>query len=418
MKPRNNTSHLAGEVLTIISLFHTTTAQQPGTSTPELHPQLSTSKCTTSGGCVTQDTSVVLDWGYRWLHTAEYTSCTTAAGAINATLCPDEATCAENCYIEGANYTAAGVSTSGSSLTLRQYMPSNTSQGVSGVSPRVYLLDNDSGNYVLLRLRGQELSFNVDLSTLPCGENGALYLAEMDASGGRAEYNTGGARYGAGYCDAQCPVPTFRNGTLNTASAGYCCNEMDILEANSRAAAFTPHPCADDGSNCDRGGCGLNPYSLGYPGYWAPGSGAVVDTSKPFTVVTQFVTDDETTTGTLSQIRRIYKQGNVTLPGAVSSTAAAPGGPDAINATWCASVDASAAEFGNLVAMGEALGRGMVLAFSIWNDNSQFMNWLDSGSNGPCSSTEGNPALIEENYPGTHVVFSNIAWGDIGSTTS
>jgi cellulase len=44
------------------------------------------------------------------------------------------------------------------------------------------------------------------------------------------------------------------------------------------------------------------------------------------------------------------------------------------------------------------------------------MNWLDSGSNGPCSETEGNPSDIVAKYPDTHVVFSNIRWGDIGST--
>lgn len=33
--------------------------------------------------------------------------------------------------------------------------------------------------------------------------NGALYLSEMDMSGGMNEYNPGAA-YGGGYCDAQC----------------------------------------------------------------------------------------------------------------------------------------------------------------------------------------------------------------------
>ncbi|KAK6532086.1 endoglucanase 1 [Orbilia ellipsospora] len=66
--------------------------------------------------------------------------------------------------------------------------------------------------------------------------------------------------------------------------------------------------------------------------------------------------------------------------------------------------------------MGQALARGMVLIFSIWNDAGQNMNWLDSGSSGPCSSTEGNPSTILANNPGTHVIFSNIRWGDIGST--
>ena len=38
------------------------------------------------------------------------------------------------------------------------------------------------------------------------------------------------------------------------------------------------------------------------------GKGMTVDTSKPFTVVTQFITSDNTSSGTLSEIRRIYVQ--------------------------------------------------------------------------------------------------------------
>ncbi|ROV96533.1 hypothetical protein VMCG_07777 [Cytospora schulzeri] len=388
------------------AFFQLATAQEPGTETPEVHPELTTFKCTTAGGCVVQNTSVVLDWNYRWIHTADYASCTTSSG-VNSTFCPDAATCAENCLIEGANYTAAGVTTSGSSMTMHQFMSSTS--GMSSVSPRIYLLDNDSGDYVLFQLLGQEITFDVDLSTLPCGENGALYLAEMDASGGRNEYNTGGAKYGSGYCDAQCPVGTWKNGTLNTDGSGYCCNEMDILESNRVAAAFTPHPCTEDNSACDSGGCGFNPYSLGYRNYWAPGG--TVDTTKPFKVITQFITDDGTTDGTLSEIRRIYQQGNVTVPSAIS----APSG-DSINSTWCSAVDSSVDEYGNLESMGQALGRGMVMAFSIWNDDSQYMSWLDSGSSGPCNGTEGSPNLIQKKAPGAHVVFSNIKWGDIGST--
>lgn len=270
----------------------------------------------------------------------------------------------------------------------------------SSVSPRLYLLGSDE-NYVMFKLLGQELSFDVDLSTLPCGENGALYFSEMDRTGGRNKDNTGGATYGSGYCDAQSPVQNWYNGTVNTSNKGYGCDEMDILEANSRANSFTPHPCLN--GNCDKGGCGFNPYASGYTNYYGPGM--KLDTSKPFTVVTRFATTDGTTSGTLSQITRHYIQNGQTIP------SAAPAG-DIITAAGCS----SAASFGGLTEMGAALGRGMVLAFSIWNDAGGNMNWLDSGSNGPCSSTEGNPSNILANNPDTRVIFSNIRWGDIGST--
>jgi cellulase len=133
---------------------------------------------------------------------------------------------------------------------------------------------------------------DVGLSDLPCGENGAFYLSEMaaDGSGGTG---SGGAGAGNGYCDAQCQ--------------GYCCNEMDILEANSQATAMTPHPCK--GSTCDRSGRGYNPYVSGQKGFWGPGK--TVDTSKVFTVVTQFAASG----GKLSQITRKYIQNGKRIGG-------------------------------------------------------------------------------------------------------
>ena len=52
-----------------------------------------------------------------------------------------------------------------------------------------------------------EFTFDVDVSNLPCGLNGALYFVSMDKDGGMAKYSTNkaGAKYGTGYCDAQCP---------------------------------------------------------------------------------------------------------------------------------------------------------------------------------------------------------------------
>ena len=50
-----------------------------------------------------------------------------------------------------------------------------------------------------------------DMFYMPCGLNGAVYFVEMDADGGEARAaasggsNQAGAKYGTGYCDAQCP---------------------------------------------------------------------------------------------------------------------------------------------------------------------------------------------------------------------
>ena len=77
----------------------------------------------------------------------------------------------------------------------------------TNIGSRVYLLDEDDSTYELYKLKNQEFTFDVDMSQLPCGLNGAVYLVEMDADGGMAKFptNKAGAKFGTGYCDSQCP---------------------------------------------------------------------------------------------------------------------------------------------------------------------------------------------------------------------
>jgi cellulase len=126
------------------------------------------------------------------------------------TVCPDEATCAKNCIVEGINdYASYGITTSGSNLNLHQLVNGNA------VSPRCYVLRENRAEYEMLKLTGNDLSFDVDSSKLPCGMNGALYLSEMSETGGRSKLNPGGATYGTGYCDAQCFIYPFVNGVVS-----------------------------------------------------------------------------------------------------------------------------------------------------------------------------------------------------------
>lgn len=108
----------------------------------------------------------------------------------------------------------------------------------------------------------------------------------MDADGGKSKYptNAAGAKYGVGYCDAQCPKDIkFIEGQGNVLNGkdfskggtwGTCCAEMDIWEANSISSAYTAHTCDHAGGYkcvndctspeasgvCDHGGCDHNPY--------------------------------------------------------------------------------------------------------------------------------------------------------------
>ena len=47
-------------------------------------------------------------------------------------------------------------------------------------------------------LKNHEFTFDVDVSKLPCGLNGALYFVAMDEDGGMSAYpnNNAGAKYG------------------------------------------------------------------------------------------------------------------------------------------------------------------------------------------------------------------------------
>ncbi|THG93016.1 hypothetical protein EW026_g8093, partial [Hermanssonia centrifuga] len=443
------------------SLLAVVYGQQAGTQQAETHPKLTSQQCTASG-CKSLSTAVVLDSNWRWVHTTSgYTNCYTG-NAWDASICSDPQTCATNCALDGADYSGTyGITTSGNALTLKFVTGSN-------VGSRVYLLADDS-HYQMFKLVNQEFSFDVDMSNLPCGLNGALYLSEMDADGGMAKYptNKAGAKYGTGYCDSQCPHDIkFINGEANilgwtgsdndpnsgTGQYGTCCSEMDIWEANNNAAAYTPHPCSVSGQTrcsgtdcgddatgnrysgvCDKDGCDFNSFRMGDQAFL--GKGMTVDTSSKFTVVTQFITADNTSTGALTEIRRLYIQnGNVVQNSKVNIP-----GIDAVNSitdNFCKQQKTAFgdqnyfATKGGLSAVGKALQTGMVLALSIWDDHAAEMLWLDSNyptnktastpgvARGTCSATSGDPKTVESVSASASVTFSNIKFGDIGTTYS
>ena len=190
------------------------TAQQIGTAIPEVHPRFPTYRCTLDGGCVEKNTSLVTDALSREFHAVDDRSISCASRPYPEDLCPDEQTCAQNCALEGVDYGSMGVLANGNAVTMRQYLFNGT--GYEAVTPRVYLLAEDEENYEMLRLVNQEISFDVDVSQLACGMNGALYLSEMFEDGSRSDVNVAGAAYGTGYCDAQCFTdPTWANGLVS-----------------------------------------------------------------------------------------------------------------------------------------------------------------------------------------------------------
>ena len=85
---------------------------------------------------------------------------------------------------------------------------------------------------------------------------------------------------------------------------------------------------------------------------------------------------------------------------------------------------------GGIKAMGDAMGRGMVLTMSLWDDDEVHMIWLDAvdpippkgekpkpgALRGTCSPTSGDPKVVQKEHPNAYVVYSDVKFGEIGST--
>jgi cellulose 1,4-beta-cellobiosidase len=444
-------------VATAVALIAVAQAQQVCDSTPEEHPALTWSKCTESG-CTEVSGSVVIDANWRWTHTEDGTNCYTG-NAWDTSICTDGATCAQECCVDGADYGATyGISTSGDELSL-QFVKEH--EYGKNIGSRVYLMESDD-TYQMFNLLGNEFTFDVDVSGISCGLNGALYFVSMDEDGGMSKYdgNAAGAKYGTGYCDSQCPRDVkFIDGRANSdgwepsesdenagvGGLGTCCAEMDIWEANDISTAYTPHPCQNNAQHscegdacggtysadrysgdCDPDGCDFNSYRQGNQTFYGPGAEFTVDTTKKMTVVTQFIGEG----GNLSEIKRFYVQDGVVIANSESQIEGIPG--NTITQDYC---DAQKEVFGDegsfnqnggLASMGEAVAAPMVLVMSLWNDHNSNMLWLDStfpvdasgpgAERGSCATDSGDPDETVDQHPDSTVLFSNIKFGPIGST--
>jgi len=177
----------------------------------------------------------------------------------------------------------------------------------------------------------------------------------------------------------------------------------------------------------------MNSYQLGDREFF--GMGKKVDSSKPVTLVTQFLTSDNTDTGDLVEIRRLYIQDGQVIENVQAKNV--PGQPDSITDKMCDdTVEAfndtksyTFAKNGGLKSMGQALQRGMVLTMSIWDDSLSRMLWLDGVKNqidkdeafpgvsrGPCPFESGAAKDLHTEAKTASVTFTDVKVGEIGST--
>jgi len=454
-----------------VTILAAADAQKVGKLNAEKNPVLSVSTCDESG-CKSQQQSVTIDSNWRWTHLdGEATNCFTG-NQWNKTACPDEETCWKNCVIEGASkeYEGTyGVHAKSDSLTLDFITQGPYSKNVGS---RTYLLDASGDEYQLFKLKNREFAFDVDASKLPCGLNGALYFVEMDADGGKSRHpkNEAGAKYGTGYCDAQCPhdlkwingvanignwTPQATDPNAGLGKYGTCCTELDMWEANSISTAYTMHACSvsqqtrcegiECGDNsgavtpeahrfdgvCDKNGCDFQTNRLGDKTFYGPGSNFKLDSTKKMTVVTQFVTDSGEDDGKVNEVRRFYMQDGKKIE--TPSLTVQGKQYDSITADFCQDWVETTKDGTNFLTKGgfdavdQSLEKGVVLVMSLWDDHFANMLWLDSiyptdstdptAYRGSCATTSGVAKDVETKNAKSSVTYSNIRSGPIGSTT-
>merc|ERR1712137_511863 len=171
----------------------------------------------------------------------------------------------------------------------------------------------------------------------------------------------------------------------------------------------------------DRNGCDINAFRFQVEDFYGPGSNFTVDTTKKFTIVTQF----HESGGKLTGVSQHYVQdgkkiehpnylglGNTETDDLCAKKAEAMNDRD------------SFAEFGGMAAVEASLKNGVTLVLSMWDDIDVHMNWLDSvmdgddasvlgQKRGTCDPKDGDPTTLREQYPESHVSYTNFKVRDI-----
>ncbi|GAB1317444.1 hypothetical protein MFIFM68171_07654 [Madurella fahalii] len=434
-------------------------AQQAGTLVNETHPRLQWTRCAANEGCQAVDGEVVMDANKRWIHKIDsYENCY-SGNDWDDSVCDTGEDCTSMCVLEGAEYIPVyGVNATNDSISLKlkTYI-----EFARNIGSRLFLMESKN-RYQMFTLLNNELAFDVDLSTVECGINSALYFVAMDADGGQARFptNKAGAEYGTGYCDADCPrdlkfvggkanmdpgwAPSQTDPDSGDGYFGACCPGFAVWNSNAHSFSMSSHTCPQEdyqicewyicdgtsfgpdvfGPRCDRMGCDYNPYRMGNKDFY--GKGKEVDTARKFTVVTQW-TEDKVTQFFIQDGRKI----DIPAP-----TWDGLPNHSGLTAELCEALPVVFGDDDLFVQNGgwkrhtSMLNQPMVLVMSIGLDHYAHNLWLDSlyppydndenspgKERGDCLPIEDNdPLVVENKHPNAKVVWSNIRFGPIGST--
>ncbi|KAI9617255.1 hypothetical protein H4Q26_013121 [Puccinia striiformis f. sp. tritici PST-130] len=301
--------------------------------------------CTTmrQWACKPVQGGLTIDANWRWTHKAGQ-DCYQGT-KWDPTICANGDDCAKNCAIEGADYEKdyGVVPTGTDSVTLKFVTNKN-------VGSRMYLLDASGQKYQMFMLKNKQFSFDVDVSKLPCGINGALYLLLWTP---------------------MVPVPSTELGTVT----------LSVLEISN---SLPERPIARAGRAKARSGY-----------------------QQKMTVTTQFVTKDNTDRGELSEIRRVYVQdGKVIQNEAVKIKGMTKPTADSLTEEFCTANKQMTGDEnhfgknGGLKRLGDSMAKGMSAD-------------TFGAKRGTCEANTGDPTTVRAANPDASVTFSNVKIGPI-----
>ncbi|KAL2882844.1 hypothetical protein SGCOL_001534 [Colletotrichum sp. CLE4] len=262
-----------------LTLASIVAAQKVGNLVPEEHPKLSWQNCSKSpngtNSCSTVDAEVVLDAEWRWVRNENSISNCYTGNQWDLAQCNTTASCTSTCALEGADAQSYkdgyGITTTGGNTLSQKFVTLNAFS--SNVNSRVFLLDPGGvDRYQTFMLMENELAFDVELSSVECAINSALYFVAMEDDGGMARYptNEAGARlgdkefYGKGKA-----VDTSTKFTVVTQFAEDGVKQFFVQDGKKIETPAASYPGFPDTSGLSPGYCEALPTNFQDPEYFA-----------------------------------------------------------------------------------------------------------------------------------------------------
>ncbi|KAA1111681.1 hypothetical protein PGT21_008457 [Puccinia graminis f. sp. tritici] len=186
-------------LLLLLQSLSSSYAQNAGKIKPEKPVPFIVKECASGSNCKDLSGGLTIDANWRWTHDKDQEGQKCYDGSAWTQACSGTGEeCAKKCVIEGAgDYDATyGVKGDGKDGVTLKYVTKNDNGKNAG--SRMYFLEQGGEKYHMFKLKNKQFEFDVDVSNLPCGVNGALYFTAMEQDGGKSKNptNGAGAKYG------------------------------------------------------------------------------------------------------------------------------------------------------------------------------------------------------------------------------